>query len=407
MIPAIQRTLPFPYRAMLSICSDLDETPDRHRYLDIARFLNTDQDTPAGRGVGLEVGNTIYFDMPDEQFAYWNTDDAGRDMVRALIRSGHIDCFHSFGDLATDRAHAQRALEDLDRHGCRIECWVDHAVAPTNLGPDIMRGSGDVRGAPAYHADLTWAHGVRFVWRGRVTSIIGQNRGRSLRGIASLRNPRSSAKTLAVEAAKGALARLGSTKYGMHRRNDLLREVTLRDGHRVLEFIRCNPHWGGVSSADTGDGLGSVLTPAFVRRLIRRNGVGILYTHLGKSRSPDTLFGEATVTALRHLAKVQERGEVLVTTTRRLLGYCAATRYARVRVIRDGGGETVEVDTSALRELGLPPDTDGLAFYVNDPGSARIVVDGVECRDVQRNAADERGLQSVSIPWQRLAFPAF
>ena len=39
----------------------------------------------------------FYFDMPPDQFAYWNTDDAGREMVRALIRSGHIDCFHSFG----------------------------------------------------------------------------------------------------------------------------------------------------------------------------------------------------------------------------------------------------------------------------------------------------------------------
>ena len=57
-----------------------------------------------GPGVGLEVGNSIYFDMPPGQFAYWNTDDAGRAMVRALIRSGHIDCLHSFGDLATTRA---------------------------------------------------------------------------------------------------------------------------------------------------------------------------------------------------------------------------------------------------------------------------------------------------------------
>ncbi|MCU0917487.1 MAG: hypothetical protein MUC88_23415, partial [Planctomycetes bacterium] len=80
------RPFPYPYRAMLAICSDLDETPDRHVYWEIMRFLNTTQTTPMGPGVGLEVGNSIYFDMPPDQFAYWNTDDAGRHMVRALIQ---------------------------------------------------------------------------------------------------------------------------------------------------------------------------------------------------------------------------------------------------------------------------------------------------------------------------------
>ena len=64
------RDFPFPYKAMMTICSDLDETPDRARYFEIARFLNTDAETPAGKGVGLEVGNTIYFNMPNDQFAY-------------------------------------------------------------------------------------------------------------------------------------------------------------------------------------------------------------------------------------------------------------------------------------------------------------------------------------------------
>ncbi len=71
------RDLPYPYRAMLAICSDLDETPDRNVYYQIMRFLNTTEETAMGPGVGLEVGNSVYFDMPPNQFAYWNTDDAG------------------------------------------------------------------------------------------------------------------------------------------------------------------------------------------------------------------------------------------------------------------------------------------------------------------------------------------
>ena len=130
----VVRRIPYPYAAMLAICSDLDETPNKDIYFEIIRYLNTTGPTRIGRGVKLEIGNTIYFDMPSGQFSYWNTDDAGREMIRALIRSGHIDCLHSYGDLATTRAHADRALNELSRRDCKLEVWVDHGVAPSNLG---------------------------------------------------------------------------------------------------------------------------------------------------------------------------------------------------------------------------------------------------------------------------------
>ena len=132
---------------MLAICSDLDETPDPGVYWQTMRFLNTTEATPMGPGVGLEVGNSIYFDMPPGQLAYWNTDDAGRAMLRTLLRSGHIDCLHSFGDLAATRRHAGRALDELARHDCRVAVWVDHAVAPSNLGSDIDTGLPAANGA--------------------------------------------------------------------------------------------------------------------------------------------------------------------------------------------------------------------------------------------------------------------
>ncbi|MDH3514699.1 MAG: hypothetical protein OEM83_07520, partial [Gammaproteobacteria bacterium] len=187
--PGTVRAFPYPYRAMLAICSDLDETPDRHVYREIMRYLNTTETTMMGEGVGLEVGNSIYFDMPPDQFAYWNTDDAGREMVRQLIKSGHIDCFHSYGDMAVTRRHAGIALEELARHDCRMQVWIDHGTAPTNFGSDIMQGHGDEPGSPVFHADLTCQHGVEYVWRGRVTSVIGQDARRRLGGLWNRRHP--------------------------------------------------------------------------------------------------------------------------------------------------------------------------------------------------------------------------
>lgn len=399
--------MPYPHRAMLAIGSDLDETPDRHVYWEIVKFLNTTEPTAMGPGVGLEVGNTIYFDMPLNQFAYWNTDDAGRAMVRSLIRSGHIDCLHSYGDLGTTREHATRALDELDHHGCRLEVWIDHAVAPTNFGADIMCGHGDEPGHLAYHADRTCDFGVKYVWRGRVTSVIGQDVRASLAGLLTQRAPLASARTLAKEAVKQSLARCGSAKYKMHASNDVLRRTQLRDGRPVYEFLRSNPHWGGVSSCDTGREIGQVLTEELLRRLEQRGGASILYTHLGKIRDPRLPFDEAAVRAFRRLADAHRDGRILVTTTRRLLGYCRAVREVNWLVNRDEAGKTIEIALQMPRgDLALSTsDLGGLTFCVPDGYEVRVTIDGREVDGLIRNGPDQTSQRSVSLPWPRLEFP--
>ncbi len=405
--PVERRRFPYPYRAALAVCSDLDETPDVDLYVNTLRFLNTNGPTAFGEGLGLEVGNTIYFDMPSGQFSYWNGSDHGRTLVRALIRSGHVDCLHSFGDLATTRAQAARALEDLDRHDCRLQVWIDHAVAPSNFGGDIMEGLGDVAGAPVYHADLTWDYGVRYVWRGRVTSVTGQGVPRRLGGILNPRHPASSARTFAKEAAKGVLSRLGSRKYQPHGTNELVREDRLRSGHAVLEFVRSNPHWGGVSRGETATGFGEVVHQDMLDRLEAREGACILYTHLGKTPTPTRPFTHSGLDGWRRLARAHHDGAILVTTTRRLLGTWVAAQAATWTTREDGGALVIDV------RRGTPPagatstrDLDGLSFYVPDAARARLTVDGVDIARFNRNPPDHTGRPSVSIPWPRLEFPS-
>lgn len=403
------RRFPYPYRAMLAICSDLDETPDARTYAEIMRYLNTADKTSIGPGVGLEVGNTIYFDMPANQFAYWTTNDAGRAMVRTLIESGHIDCLHSYGDFATTRAHAGRALDELSRLRRRIEVWVDHAQARSNFGADIMQGRGDVPGDPAYHADLTCGYGVNYVWRGRVTSVIGQDRPRSLKAVFDRRHPIASLRTIAKEATKGLLARRGSIKYAAHAKNELRWPATLRDGRSVLEFIRCNAFWGGVEKSDTADGFAEVLTERFLNRLVERHGVAIVYTHLGKIGNPSEPFGTATRAAFERLAECRRTGDVLVTTTRRLLGYRRAAHEVRMSKDSIGGSTRFNVSWPALEDqnvAGPKSDLDGLTIHTPEPRAARLFVNGVEVAPLQVNPADETGMPSVSIPWPRLEYPS-
>lgn len=404
------RHWPYPYRAMLAVCSDLDETPNRQSYWDTAEFLNTTRSTPMGEGLGLEVGNTIYFDMAPDQFAYWNTDDAGRSMVHSLIRSGHIDCLHSFGDLATTREHAQRALDELEQNGCRLDVWIDHARAVTNFDGEVMLGEGDVTSSPAYHADLTIKHGVQYVWRCRVSSVLGQNVPPQLGGILSPAHPIASGKTLAKELTKHVLSRMGNEKYAVHAPNRILTRSKLRDGQPVYEFLRCNPHWGGVSSYDTAWGIGDVLTDRMLRRLVQREGGCILYTHLGKSKPDASAPLEApAIEGFRRLAATQARGELLVTTTRRLLGYCRAKEEISLTASRLDDLITIDIDTQKNRYATLPPiidrDLEGLTFYTPDPDRTRIRVDGEVVPKLTRNAADSTRRKSVSIPWTRLEFP--
>jgi hypothetical protein len=402
------RPLPYPYRAMLAICSDLDETPDRHVYWEILRFLNTTETTAMGPGVGLEVGNSVYFDMPPEQFAYWNTDGAGRAMVRTLIRSGHIDCLHSYGDLATTRGQASRALEELSRHDCRMEIWVDHGRAVTNLDPQIMHGHGDEIGHEAYHADLMTDYGIKYVWRGRVTSTVGQDVPGSLGGIFTPRHPLASGCTLLKEMAKRRLARTGNTKYAMHGPNRTLRPAVLRDRRPVYEFLRCNPHWGGVSSCEEGRSIGHILTTDLLRRLCEQGGTCVLYTHLGKIDDPSVPFNGTAVQAFRRWAEAFHAGRILVTTTRRLLGYRRAVREITWDSVPGETGLRIVVNTHRhTHGLGAlsASDLNGLTFYVPDPYTATVVVDGREMVPIRRNGPDHIGQPSVSLPWPPLEFP--
>lgn len=398
----IQRPLPYPFRAMLAICSDLDETPDRHVYWETLRFLNTRESTRMGMGVGLEVGNSIYFDMPADQFAYWNTDDAGRVMIQNLIHSGHVDCLHSFGDFATTRSHAGRALQELTRKGCQIVVWIDHGVAPSNFGSDIMQGYGDVPSSDVYHADLTYSYGIRYVWRGRVTSVIGQNVRRHLSGIYNGHHPVASLKTTLKEFVKGGLLNTPRGKYAMHAQNDILRWVQLRSGHRVSEFLRANPHWGGVSCGETAEGIHEVLGTEMLNQLIKREGTCILYTHLGKIRKREEPLGSQAREAFRRLASAYHDGNILVTTTRRLLDYCHMLNSIAVQSRTDGDCFRIEVTTRTCE----PVDCSGLSFWVTDPQRTEVVLNGEKIVHLQRNRPDHTCRGSVSIPWKRLEWPA-
>ncbi|HTM57085.1 MAG TPA: hypothetical protein VL123_01580 [Candidatus Udaeobacter sp.] len=404
----VVRRIPYPWRAMMAICSDLDETLDAGTYFESMRFLNGTGPTAMGQGVGLEVGNSIYFDMAKDQFSYWNASEADRERIRVLIRSGHIDCLHSYGDLADTRAHAARALDELRKHECQLRVWVDHAVAPTNLGPDIMRGYGDQPGHPAYHADLTLGYGIQYLWRGRVTSVVGQDCRTSFAGIWDRHHPLDSCVAIGKEAAKHVLGRLGHPKYQLHAYNRTIRRMALRDGSPSRAFLRCNPHPRGVHLGDRGDAVHEVLTRAFLDRLVARQGNCILYTHLGKLDVVNgrPRFGAAAVDAFTALARYDREDKILVTTTRRMLDYRRMVIELTISLEQEGDVTVIRVGGDLANE-GEPPAARyaGLTLLVDSPGKIKLITrDGsaIPFRDHGPTATAGR---TLSVPWPRLRFP--
>jgi hypothetical protein len=205
---------------------------------------------------------------------------------------------------------------------------------------------------------------------------------------------------VAKEWAKGWLGRLGSHKYAMHAPNSVLRQAVLRDGRAVWEFLRTNPYWGGVESAATAAGLAKVVRRPFLDALVERGGVAMLYTHLGKVRDPRQPLPPATRDALRLLAAYRDAGQVLVTTTRRLLDWCRRKREAVV--------ETSDVGEALRVDLRLPqPENafDGLSLYVPPERQVRVFLDGREVAGMRRNPPDHTGRVSLSVEWSRLRLP--
>ena len=392
--------IPYPYRAMLAICSDLDETPSPQTYFLTSQYLNSNESTQFGDGLGLEIGNTIYFYMEKSEFSYWNATDDERAKVRALIQSGHIDAIHSFGDTATRRADAAETLEHLDAHNCKIRVWIDHAIAPTNLGADIMLGQGDVVGSDAYHADLSIQYGIQYVWRGRVSSAHGQDARPQSIGMWRSRDPIRSIPTMGKEVTKRILAFLGSSKYSMHASNDLARPIELRDGQATTEFMRTNSHPAGISTGDNAAGLADALSSEFLDAICARSAKAIVYTHLGKEIDPENGFPDATRAALEGLAERQRSGEILVSTTERLLDY--RTMRSEVswstKLVNDG----IRIDITAPSD-GVP--LDGLSFRVAASLPCELYCAGVAVKS-QRTDTQDAGYSVVSVPWQQLDYPS-
>jgi hypothetical protein len=405
----ILRKFPYPFKAGFSICSDIDETDDLDRFLEIQKFLNTRRMTSIGKGLGLEIGNTfLMYETPNTLF-YYSGNKRYVDVLRTLIKAGYVDCIHSFGDNARHREDTIKAINDLKRNNCFVKVWVDHSCAASNFGRHSTKGTGDSPGSPIYHSDQTLKYGIKFISRGTVSRIIGQETPLKIKSVLTICNlsfPVKSTITMMREIAKLGLSFCGSNRYSMHWDNNLIKVRTLADGQKVFEFLRFNNHFAGGSDAKC---LAYTMQPKVLDYLKQVNGYMIVYTHLG--RNPDSsLIPGATVQALRNLAQQFRHGEIYVTTTSKLLSYLVNHRFLNWSYNSNNDNNLaihIHGVDDPVSGYYVPTEKElaGLTFYIPGDKHTEVFLEGRKVNCITTNPSDYTGQKSIMFPLRPLSYP--
>jgi len=400
------RKFPYPYKAAMAICSDIDGTTTVEEFLEIHKFLNTKEMTTMGRGVGLEIGDSfMMYAPPICAFSYYSANPGNAQIIEKFIKAGYIDFIHSYGEKPDfTRKDAIKAIEELRKNGCKVDVWVDHATTVDNLGDDRTLGLGDHPDSTAYHSDLTLDYGIKFVWLGRVTMIVGQSVPITLATFASIYDrdhPIHSLVNMTKEFAKNVLAVFGNKKYAMHKSYELMRITRLDDGQKAYEFIRFDNYWKGVATGATSKRLSYVISKRTLERLKKVGGFMIVYTHLGKNSDCSQEIANETQIALRDLAAEYERGNICVTTTSKLLNYYLNHKYLNWSYQTKGKEIIITISGVADSVFGSFVSTiynlQGITFYVPDKDKTRIYIADNEIANIQRNPPDYAGRESVTI----------
>jgi len=410
------RDFPYPYRAMVALVNDCDNTTLRafERY---HRFLNTREQTIYGTGLGLDISDSFFMYTTAADYKRVMTYFLGTDpytlkdarVIERYIRCGWIDTLHTYGDFSTthqtiagiyangavennasnegdaagenaisvgapslfSRELASGAYASLSPDGIFPTIWTDHGNEGNiqNFGSYGPGASSEYKRGDApssknyYHTDITLTGGVKYVWDAKYSDRFG--------------------------AGFPFVAK------------------TLRDGQKLWSFNRyTGADRDGASPEWYPDKLRFLLTEARLSALVEKRQYGLFAQHLGYYGEEYKLDAE-DVAALRLLAEFQhERNEILVAGTVRLFEYATARAFVgyATAVTEDS---YLNIDITAVEDPLFPditPSLDrlrGLTFYCDDSDHARISIRGAQIgeEDIVRNPADETGRPSISIRW--------
>lgn len=172
------REIPYPYKGMMALSSDAEYTSFEILEF-LIKFLNTNDKTPFGYGLGLKTSFSIFFysDNPLHTSMYnslkLNSKETKHaESLRSFIKEGYIDTNHAYGDFNIEnnftREHALKVYEMLERYSLTIPIYTNHGngveeAMRHNVG-FLSYHQGSDQDSPFYHMDLFSRNGGRYIW---------------------------------------------------------------------------------------------------------------------------------------------------------------------------------------------------------------------------------------------------
>jgi hypothetical protein len=317
--------IPPPYRAWLTISSDPDNTVLRD-WRELHSYIWDELALPFGDALFVRSHNC---NLPGQVNLHDNPE----------IADGHYhDTLHGWGDYVHartrgfDREDAVAAISLLHSHNLTPRVWVDHSTHPQNMlhnskggsTPEHVDGSGHVYKSFTYTLDLAAELGIRYLWDGRLTSILGQDTPISPRAWYS--RGKSSAALTSFLLLWHWLSRVDFMPWG---RSLVTYDVNVNRQYYAHEFadgrtLYCFRRYGTWRDADI-DGLAKLISPRNIDDLLSRQGTCIVYSHLGKrraARNEDELhIPPETRATLKNLQRKYEEKILRLTPVSTLLDY--------------------------------------------------------------------------------------
>jgi hypothetical protein len=381
------RKFPYPYKSMLALCSDIDGTT-LTEFLDYHRFLNTNAQTEYGQGLGLDVGDTFWmyvgnddkgeFDYKNakvkDEMSYWygldNKKPHDNKEITKFFRVGWIDALHTYGDftmqeknlITFNKKYAAPAINELKKQNIDVKVWLDHG-SPSNVQNFVSSNvyrfqKGDNPKSQYYHTNMLIPYGIKFGW-GPTSSRFGYN---------SMIIPRR-----------------------------------LKDGNELWEFYRYSDSLKGKLIWDP-EFIDKELSKQNLQSLINNHQYSIVAQHLG-IRHNKLIFNQNAINALRYLDQQYLNNNILVARTSRLLNYNLVQQYLSYKATVKNNKMMINILSVNDPWLGkfIPAINDlrGVTFYVDNPQQSEILLNGklIDLSYISYNNSDYTGRKSISIKW--------
>jgi len=305
---------PHPYKAWLTISNDPDNT-NIEAWHELNDFIFDE--------LKLDWANSIFLSSHNLNLP----DQVSLDKCPEIAKQP-TDTLHTWGDFVHagqrgfSRTDAEAGIELLKKYNIQPQVWVDHSRFTGNLlhnnswgaVPTHDDSSGNMYTVFEYTLDLVKQLGISYVWDGKLTQNIGQDRLLQLKDHLIHYSVLGKIRFLFLNGFRFLIPGLnqstGNTQYKKH---------TFPDGNVLYIFKR----FGNWRDADIF-GLSNVISKSNINQLIQKGGTMVAYTHLGKN-SPkykgQTHIPTQTKASLYYVKERIDAKELLFTPLSKMFDY--------------------------------------------------------------------------------------